>query len=651
MTGIPGDEGGWHFLNEPRPFHHDGTTFLGYIQTDGDVVLHEHDNEDGTDFSTKLYEEFVTNGTEHANPSLLERSDGHILAFWDRTSDIHYRISENPYDLSSFGSVQTISANDDYANGVELSDEDNRVYLFSRRRDPETDDREAVYRTSDDGGESWSSYTKLADIGNWQYPFVRRGGSGSIHIMITRNPGNHDDNDLLYIKYEDGSFYNADGTEVATESELPLNKSDFDIVHDSSEFDCRGDDIQVGDDGTPYLTYNVYKGDDKEDHRYHRAHWNGSEWETHEILATTPLTDEDPAGDGREWMYYGGVVMDSTDPDTVYASEEIDGTFEIGKATTDDGGSSWSFEEITSGSNQDNFRPQSIANPNESMSVIWMRGWFEWHNDWDADVHSNKAKTMDYGRTGTLTTETYEPDEGTIEIGEEEFEAGTKDNVEVVDGVVTLRPSAIIDDFESYEPNGTEELTDHYTETDRDSSGEEAQITESSVFEGEQAVTATDATVTLFSPGGGGLENYPARGTEFVFHAKGGSEAQARFFFGSPDDFDADTEQGYHADISLRDDELRLRVTDADGSMTTLDSTAGVGFSTDTWYRARITWEETDEITVEAEDPSTDETLATISGTDSTWSDENGIAWAWVGNQGLSNPSVFDLGEITDEDL
>jgi hypothetical protein len=69
-------------------------------------------------------------------------------------------------------------------------------------------------------------------------------------------------------------------------------------------------------------------------------------------------------------------VPADNDPSTVYLSQEINGAYEIQQATTNDGGSTWSFTDITSGSDALNIRPKPVKNYNAEIPVLWMHGYY-----------------------------------------------------------------------------------------------------------------------------------------------------------------------------------------------------------------------------------------------------------------------------------
>ena len=72
--------------------------------------------------------------------------------------------------------------------------------------------------------------------------------------------------------------------------------------------------------------------------------------------------------------YSGGIVLDHENPSIAYLSVKRNKVFEIEKWTTLNKGLTWSVDEITCNSKNNNIRPFAIRNANEKeeMQIIWM---------------------------------------------------------------------------------------------------------------------------------------------------------------------------------------------------------------------------------------------------------------------------------------
>ena len=378
-------EGAYHFLNDPRPFRADGKTFMGWTNNDTEVVVYQFEHAT-TETEVVRWETDLDDGSDHNNPSLLELDDGRLVAFYDRSSDIHYRMTSAPYDITTFGEEQSISANDDYATAVQLPGESDRIYQFSRSRDNGLKGT-CVFRTSDDYGFSWSGATQVLPDWNWQYPYVRGDDEDDavFHLLITGNPKFVETDDVMYLRYESGAFRRADGSKAADVDDLPMDAEDVDIAYDEDEagYEARATDLRIHG-GTPYITYIRYEGSNNEQHHLVYAYFDddAGEWVSHDVTVTEPGS-EPTAPDDNPWLHPGGITIDPQDETVVYVAEVIDGVFEIRRGETADGGETWSFESVTTGSEAKNIRPQPVEN---GAGLFWMSGSFEYHDNWETGI-------------------------------------------------------------------------------------------------------------------------------------------------------------------------------------------------------------------------------------------------------------------------
>lgn len=379
------EEGAYHFLNDPRPFRADGRTFMGWTNNDTEVVVYQLDHATG-ETETVRWDSDLPDGSDHNNPSLLELDDGRLIAFYDRSSDIHYRMTSTPHDITTFGEERSISASDDYATAVQLPGESDRIYQFSRSRDDGLEGT-CVFRTSNDYGFSWSDATQVLPDWNWQYPYVRRDDEddAAFHLLITGNPKFVEPDDVMYLRYESGVFRRADGSTAADVADLPMDADDVDVAYDEdeAEYEARATDLRVHE-GTPYITYIRYEGSDNERHHLVYAYFDddAGEWVNRDVTVTEPGS-EPPAPGDNAWLHPGGITIDPRDETVVYVAEVIDGVFEIRRGETTDGGETWAFESVTTGSEEKKIRPQPVEN---GTGLFWMSGAFEYHDDWETDI-------------------------------------------------------------------------------------------------------------------------------------------------------------------------------------------------------------------------------------------------------------------------
>ncbi len=323
---------------------------------------------------------------------------------------IYYRISTNVEDISSWGAEQTITgdAKYDYTNPIQLSGESNKIYLIYRKWVTATEFYWG-YVTSTDGGVSWSSPKTLLSHTNYLYAKVDSNGVDKIYFTASGHP-QHETSSTYFFYYYNGGFYKADGTLIKTEANLPMVLSDLDLVYNGT---AQGNysswvwDIAVNN-GIPYIAFATFPS--TTDHRYNYARWTGSAWDIHEI---TTAGGQMSGGGAAEWGYSGGIDLDHGDPTTLYLSKDISGQFEIQKATTSDGGSTWSFENVTSSSTEKNIRPVVIRNHTSDFPVVWMKGSYPSYTTYNTTITSTLPSTISGYSFATSGLEVYSSAGGT----------------------------------------------------------------------------------------------------------------------------------------------------------------------------------------------------------------------------------------------
>ncbi len=122
-------------------------------------------------------------------------------------------------------------------------------------------------------------------------------------------------------------------------------------------------------DGEPVIVYATFPSGGN--HAYWYARWTGRRWVSHFLTraggSISPTT--------FEWEYSGGITLDHSDPSVLYLSRQVDGSFQIERWVTTDGGTSWRHRVVVRGGALDNVRPVvprgSHGGP---MSLLWLRG-------------------------------------------------------------------------------------------------------------------------------------------------------------------------------------------------------------------------------------------------------------------------------------
>jgi hypothetical protein len=387
QVGLSAD-GAWSWFADPRAVYHAGAhhrTYVGYISSAGDVDVASYDHDTGATLAAILSPAFQVD--DHANPAVHIRRDGRIVVFWSahQGSQMYYRVSEQPEDVSAWGATRVVGTNSrggngyTYPNPVSLSGEGGRLYLFWRGGN-----WQPTFSTSDDDGDHWSPARTLVDFPG-QRPYVKYAGDGASKIgfaFTEGNPGSYDTS-IYYAEYRDGQVFKADGTKIADASALPIAPSQADKVYDASAGGARAWiwDVAEGTSGPTIVYVTINSASDR---RYRYATWTGSAWSDHEITPAGPTFVKHGKSSSN---YSAGVVLDHADPSTVYLSRPVADAWEIERWHTGDGGATWTSAPITSGSSADNVRPVVPRNePAEAMKVLWMSGTYAGYTSYHASL-------------------------------------------------------------------------------------------------------------------------------------------------------------------------------------------------------------------------------------------------------------------------
>lgn len=319
---------------------------------------------------------------DHDNPSILRRTDGHIVVSYSRHgggSNYYQRISTNPDDFSTFGAETNIGAalgasNYTYANLVEINDG-----IFNFVRCLTTGGFVSPHYTiSTNGGSTWSPVQKLL---NGQRPYMKvcRNGANRIDIVCTDGHPNEIATSIWHFYYSGGSFYKSDGTPLGAP---PFNVSNLTRIYNGSTVKGWMWDVRPDPQGRPVVVYATFPTE-LTDHRYNYAKWSGSAWVGHEICAAGGTIY--PIGDDSEQFYSGGICIDPSNVNTIYCSRETGsggshrngGTFQLWRTDTRNEGLTWTLTRLLT-SADDCIRPVKLAGANK---LLFVRGVYtSWTN-------------------------------------------------------------------------------------------------------------------------------------------------------------------------------------------------------------------------------------------------------------------------------
>jgi rhamnogalacturonyl hydrolase YesR len=390
LTGQRGEDyipfsgdGAWCWFSDPRAVYYEGEherMYGGWVDKSGNIVVGSYDYATGEIQHTVVYPELEYD--DHANPSLLILPDGRIMVFFTKhIGGFYYTKSKKSEDISEFEEVTVKDLGNRlcYTNPVMLSEEDNRIYVFSRGGY----DWKPSYVFSDDLGETWSDpqvFVAFKNAGEWDRPYtkVASDGRSAIHFAFTDNhPRDHLLNSIYYMKYEGGRFFDAAGNELGSVGALPVDQKTIPKAYDATATYRRAWiwDIATDEDGFPVMVYATLPEDAM--HFYNYARWDGQQWRNYPLGRAGswfPRFERNKEDREPQPYYSGGIYLDHTDPDIIYLSKPYGDRFEIEKRITPDGGQSWETNRLTYDSDHDNVRPFVIRNCPAGIRprLLWM---------------------------------------------------------------------------------------------------------------------------------------------------------------------------------------------------------------------------------------------------------------------------------------
>jgi hypothetical protein len=389
------DDGAWCWFQDPRAIRHEGRhdrTYVGWMTRNGDVQLGQYDHERDAVETTTLHADFERD--DHDDPTIAVRPDGRLVAFYTRHGGpaLHYRISEAPESVASFGPERTVAPGPNprvtYPNPRWI---DGDLHVFLRN------DGTLVDVASPDGGETWRDQRELVSTGGegWcVYHKVSRAREGEVHFGMTHAMGGADEphRHVFHARYDGDTLRASDGTALGRVGgdTTPVPVHETTPVFDS---DATGDDAWIWDcstaGGVPQVTYaQLVSGDE---HRYRYARWTGEEW-ADEFLCHggTHVVVEG----NHERYYSGGVVLDHDDPGRCYASVGSHDSSVLRRFERD--GDGWRVTDLTDDDTQ-HVRPVAPWNSHPALRVCWASGRYDHYEPYGEDDDAAAFRTAIVG--------------------------------------------------------------------------------------------------------------------------------------------------------------------------------------------------------------------------------------------------------------
>ncbi|MET0761070.1 MAG: BNR-4 repeat-containing protein, partial [Thermoleophilaceae bacterium] len=233
----PIGDGAWSWFGDPRAVSHNNRTYVGWVDLEGDIKVSSFDHRSGERVTAVLAARL--NRDDHANPSIHVRPDGRLVVFYSRHVGpaMHYRVSSQPEDISSWEAPQKLPVNVPgirgytYPNPIRLAGE-GRTYLFWRGGN-----YNPTFSVQADGSGAWSAARNLILMpGERPYAKFAESGGDTIHVAYTNaHPNEYPSVNVQYARIRAGRIERANGQQIGSLDGPPIAPEAGDLIFDGAE--------------------------------------------------------------------------------------------------------------------------------------------------------------------------------------------------------------------------------------------------------------------------------------------------------------------------------------------------------------------------------------------------------------------------------
>lgn len=395
---VVADEGAWCWFADPRALHYEnesGTinaTYIGYIDYHGSIKATQ------IDWKTKTTSEVLIRSwfqpDDHDNPAFLVLPDERIFIIYSRHTDeacFYYRISKRPGDITSLGEEKKLvtANNTTYPNPYILADDPDHIYMCWRGIGwHPTIAQMSMPDANDDITFTWGPYQMVQSTGSRPYAKYMSNGKDKIYLAYTTGHPDNEYPNWLYCNVfdvNDKCLYDINGTKLSTVQSGKFNVSktnDYKSNYPNTVVDATADrrdwiwNMAFDPLGNPVIGMTKISND-KQNHDYYYAKWNGTQWSASFIANGGKYFHH---SSNTENCYSAGMAIDRDDVNTVYCGVPVNGIHEIWKYTLDENAKVVSSEAVTKNSAKSNARPFVIEGTKnakdgaDALRLAWMYG-------------------------------------------------------------------------------------------------------------------------------------------------------------------------------------------------------------------------------------------------------------------------------------
>lgn len=321
-------------------------------------------------------------GTQYQNDDhnqgqiLIRKYDNRLISFFtEHNGDkIRWKISTNPLDSTSWGSVIEYNPLLQYSYASPYQNSSGDIFLFVRTGTLNNATKKWYYIKSTDGGESFGPPVEIIDNGATQNYCITCQDGNKIHfVSTTGHPQNLSEGNIslyhFYFDMEVETFHKSDGTSRS----IPFAVSGATPVNITTGNDTSWNlDITVKN-GKPRILY-VFYPNGRITELYEKELWfieyDGVAWVNNTKIANTMSGNIEDGPIRKAYSYTGASRFVINRPDLLIMPKHVDGILELHLVNVLDLGNII-IKQLTFNSDVDNWRPLCLDFPKNNL--LWLR--------------------------------------------------------------------------------------------------------------------------------------------------------------------------------------------------------------------------------------------------------------------------------------
>lgn len=322
--------GAWSFFGDPRVVQVSGKIFAGWTTMQGQVKVGEFDPATGVT-KVKTLGPRLSDGDDHENPSLLVHPDGRIMAFYSphsgrlyptrRKSQLYYRTTTRPADISSWTPYRTIPTNTfdghlgyTYPNPVPLRGK--KIFLSWRGGD-------WLPAMATWSGRRWSRARGMIYSPHPRRPYVKTasGNRGTVLIGYNQDNPRQTLTNTYFARFVPGrGYFKANGRRIGPSGKRFASQKGDVVAWGARRGRNWVMDVAETPDGTPVVLYAA--GNRFTEMQFYVARYVAGSWRRTRLTGNG-FNGKDAIPPSYHYYPSAGASLDHTDPNVVYLSRAV----------------------------------------------------------------------------------------------------------------------------------------------------------------------------------------------------------------------------------------------------------------------------------------------------------------------------------------